>query len=273
MSTAPAAPLVVAGAGHMGGALAKAWAASGLASRLVLADPAPLPDAAAAVTSGGGRIVADLSRAPRPAAAVVLAVKPQVMSAVLSDAAALAGPDTLFLSIAAGTRLTTLERGLGGATAIVRAMPNTPAAIGQGISVLCANAHVSDAQRALATDLMRAGGATAWVADERLLDPVTAVSGSGPAYVFLLAEAMTEAGVAQGLPRDLAAQLARATVSGAGALLGASAEPASDLRRAVTSPGGTTEAALQVLMADPGMAGLLGQAIAAATARARSLSA
>jgi pyrroline-5-carboxylate reductase len=153
----------------------------------------------------------------------------------------------------------------------VRAMPNTPAAIGRGIAVACANPRVAATQRALCTKLLGAVGEVAWVEDEALLDPVTAVSGSGPAYVFLLIECLAAAGVAAGLPGDLAMSLARATVSGSGELARLSSEDAAQLRRNVTSPGGTTEAALKILMAEDGMAGLMQRAIAAATARSREL--
>ena len=168
-------------------------------------------------------------------------------------------------------RLRFFARTLGDAAAIVRAMPNTPAAIGRGIAVACANPRVTPAQRALCGRLLGAVGEVAWVEDEALLDPVTAVSGSGPAYVFLLIECLAEAGIAAGLPAELAMTLARATVSGSGELARLSSEDAAQLRRNVTSPGGTTEAALKILMAEDGMAPLMRQAIAAATARSREL--
>jgi len=155
--------------------------------------------------------------------------------------------------------------------AIVRAMPNTPAAIGRGITVACPNAQVTARQRKLATDLLAAIGTVEWVSDESLMDAVTAVSGSGPAYVFLLAEAMTKAGIAAGLPGELAARLARETVAGAGELLHRSALDAATLRQNVTSPGGTTAAALEVLMGPGGFQELLTRAIADATRRGREL--
>jgi pyrroline-5-carboxylate reductase len=204
-------------------------------------------------------------------AAVVFAVKPQSLPEALLAYRRFAAGGTLFLSIAAGKTLRFFARGLGAEAAVVRAMPNTPAAIGRGIAVACANGRVTPVQRALATKLLGAVGEVAWVEVEALLDPVTAVSGSGPAYVFLLIECLAEAGVAAGLPADLAMRLARATVAGSGELARLSAEDAAQLRRNVTSPGGTTEAALQVLMGADGMAGLMRRAIAAATARSREL--
>jgi pyrroline-5-carboxylate reductase len=184
-------------------------------------------------------------------------------------------PGTFFLSIAAGKTIGYLERHLGAGTAagsaIVRAMPNTPAAVGRGISVACANRHATAAQREAATALLAAAGEVAWVEDEGLIDPVTAVSGGGPAYVFLLIECLAKAGVASGLPEDLAMRLARVTVSGSGELARLSDEPAAVLRQNVTSPGGTTLEALKILMAPDGLEPLLVKAIAAATRRSREL--
>jgi pyrroline-5-carboxylate reductase len=200
---------------------------------------------------------------------VVLAVKPQQMDATLPPLAQYAS--AVFLSIAAGRTLKSFAKALGDGTAVVRAMPNTPAAIGRGITVAVPNAKVSEEQRVACGRLLEAVGAVEWVEDEALMDAVTAVSGSGPAYVFLLAETMAEAGVAAGLPRPLAERLARATVAGSGELLHRSPEPAGTLRENVTSPGGTTFAALQVLRADTGMPDLMTRAIAAATARSREL--
>ncbi len=178
---------------------------------------------------------------------------------------------SVFLSIMAGRTIGGMRSLLGDASAIVRAMPNTPAAVRQGVTVACPGTGVDAAQRALCERLLTAIGVVAWVEDEALLDPVTAVSGSGPAYVFLLAELMERAAIEQGIPADLARLLARQTVSGSGALLAASAEDASALRVAVTSPAGTTEAALQVLMASDAWPAALSRAIAAATVRSREL--
>jgi pyrroline-5-carboxylate reductase len=181
------------------------------------------------------------------------------------------GKSTLVLSIMAGRTIGFLEKTLPPGVAVVRAMPNTPAAIGRGITVVVANAKVTAKQRKLATDLLSAIGKVEWVKDETLIDAVTALSGSGPAYVFLLAEAMTKAGIAAGLPADLASRLARETVAGSGELLHRSALDAATLRQNVTSPGGTTAAALEVLMGRGGFDELLTKAIAAATARSRQL--
>jgi len=203
---------------------------------------------------------------------VVLAVKPQGMDAILPAYRRFAGPGTVFLSIAAGRPIAFFARHLGETAAIVRAMPNTPAAVGRGIAVLCPNAAVAPAQLEACKSLMSAVGAVETVEDEALMDPVTAVSGSGPAYVFLLVEAMAAAGVASGLPADLAMKLARETVAGSGALLAGAPEDAATLRRNVTSPGGTTAAALAVLMDEAGGLGpLMTRAIDAATKRSREL--
>jgi len=194
-----------------------------------------------------------------------------VADAVLPGLARLAGPHTLLLSIAAGRRLEGLARHMAAGAAIVRAMPNTPAAIGLGVTVAVANANVTKAQRALADELMGAVGEVLWVEDEALLDPVTAVSGSGPAYVFLLAECLAEAGRAAGLEAELADRLARATIAGSAALLEQSDMSSADLRRNVTSPGGTTAAALEILGGPEGLQTLMTAAVAAATKRGREL--
>ena len=200
----------------------------------------------------------------------MLAVKPQTAPEVLPGLVPLVGAKTLVLSIMAGRTLKFLERGLPGA-AIVRAMPNTPAAIGRGITVACPNARVTATQRALAHNLLAATGAVEWVDDEALMDAVTAVSGSGPAYVFLLAEILAQAGLAAGLPAALSAKLARATVAGSGELLHRSELDAAILRANVTSPGGTTAAALEVLMGPGGFEPLMTKAVIAATRRSRDL--
>jgi len=206
----------------------------------------------------------------RPAV-IVLAVKPQKMHEVAPAYRSLAGAETVFLSIAAGKTLGNLQDVLGDTSAIVRAMPNTPAAVRRGIAVVCANAQVRDDQRAACHDLLEAVGEVAWIDDEWLMDAVTATSGSGPAYVFLFIECLAAAAEQAGLPADLAMRLARATVAGSGELTQYDDTPAAILRRNVTSPGGTTEAALEVLMAEDGLQLLLTQAVAAATARSRAL--
>ena len=258
--------LLLVGCGRMGSALLAGWEAEGLAESVII-DPA-----ASGAASGRHLRVADVASVPsgiRPAA-VILAVKPQMADQAMAAIAPLIG-DAVVLSIMAGRTMAGLRSALPEAAGIVRAMPNTPAAIGRGISVAVAEAAVSPAQRDLCDRLLRAAGSVAWVEDEALLDPVTAVSGSGPAYVFLLAELLEAAGRAQGLPAALARQLARETVSGAGALLAASAEDAADLRRAVTSPGGTTQAALAVLMADDAWPRAMDDAVRAGTERSREL--
>jgi pyrroline-5-carboxylate reductase len=217
-------------------------------------------------------VVADAAAIPagfRPSA-VVLAVKPQNAAETLPLYARFA-PDAVMLSIMAGRTLSGMTGLLGERAAIVRAMPNTPAAVRQGITVCCPNQAVTEAQRALCDSLLAAIGSVAWVEDEALIDPVTAVSGSGPAYVFLLAELMEQAAIEQGIPPALARQLARETVSGSGALLAASPEETAQLRKNVTSPGGTTAAALAVLMDPAALPAALSRAIAAATQRSREL--
>jgi len=264
MTQIPAILLV--GLGKMGGAMLAGWREQGL-RQAVAVDPAlpAAPGPEVSVVAGGADVPAGFAPA-----AVVLAVKPQHADAALPLFARYAG-SAVFLSIMAGRTAASLRRTLGERAAIVRAMPNTPAAIRQGITVACAGAAVSDAQRELCDTLLSAIGKVAWVDDEALLDPVTAVSGGGPAYVFLLAELLERAAVEQGIPADLARLMARQTVAGAGALLAASSEDAAVLRKAVTSPKGTTERALAVLMADDAWPALLSRAIAAATARSREL--
>ena len=270
-----AGDLVLVGCGKMGGAMLAGWLAGGLApGRVRVVEPAT-ELAERVLGTGQGQVVAEIGALAldAPPAVIVLAVKPQMMDAVLPACAALAGPQTLVLSIAAGKTLAYFGRAFGPEAPVVRAMPNTPAAIGRGISVAVANDAVSPAQAALADLLLQAGGEVAWVEDEGLIDPVTAVSGGGPAYVFLLIETLAAAGVAAGLSAELAMRLARVTVSGSGELARLSDEPADQLRRNVTSPNGTTERALAVLMAEGALAPLMTRAIAAATARSRELGA
>ena len=265
-----AGTIVLIGAGKMGSAMLDGWIGLGLEpSRVAVMEPQPAPEISALVARGL-RLNPDPAAVPDPAV-IVIAVKPQVAADVVPAAAPLVGRSTVIVSIMAGQRLASLERALPAGSAVVRTMPNTPAAIGRGITVAVANARVSPPQRDLAHRLLAAIGAVEWVDDEGLLDAVTAVSGSGPAYVFLLAEALAQAGAAAGLPADLAEQLARATVAGSGELLHRSRLDAATLRRNVTSPGGTTEAALAVLMGEQGLAPLMRQAVAAATRRSREL--
>ena len=267
---AAARTLVLVGCGKMGTAMLRGWIAARVASRFFVVEPAGMP------TSVGS--ADQILWRPRPEAlpnelmadAVVFAVKPQVVDTVLPSYRRWANPETLFVSIVAGKTLRALARHLGSA-AIVRTMPNTPAAIGRGITVACASPLVTLAQRRLCDRLLAAIGESSWVEDEGLLDAVTAVSGSGPAYVFLLIEALTRAGEAEGLPADLALRLARSTVAGSGELARISAESPAQLRENVTSPGGTTRAALDVLMGREGLELLMRRAVAAAAARSREL--
>ena len=258
-------PLLLVGCGKMGGAMLAGWRERGL-SQVVIVDPflAVAPEGASLVKEPGAIPV---GFAP---AAAVLAIKPQEAAATLPLYARFAG-QAVFVSVMAGKTIAGMRGLLGEAAAVVRAMPNTPAAVRQGFTVACAGPRVSAAQRALADTLLGATGEIAWVEEEGLLDPVTAVSGGGPAYVFLLAELLERAAVGQGIPPDLARRMARSTVAGSGALLAASAEDAAQLRRNVTSPKGTTERALAVLMADEAWPAHISRAIAAATARSREL--
>ena len=262
--------LALVGAGKMGGAMLEGWLALGLDPRnVVVIEPQPSPEMIA--LSQKGIALNPPAGAVSNIATIVLAVKPQVASEVMSSVAASVGPGTLVLSIMAGKTLGFLQAAMPKA-AIVRAMPNTPAAIGRGITVAVPNAAVTVEQKQRAHDLLAASGAVEWISDESLMDAVTAVSGSGPAYVFLLAEALARAGVAAGLPEGLAATLARETVAGAGELLHRSPLDAETLRKNVTSPAGTTAAALDVLMHnDGGLDPLMREAVAAATKRSREL--
>jgi pyrroline-5-carboxylate reductase len=254
----------------MGQAMLRGWLARGAAARFVVVEPAGAPAALAEAEAVIWHRAAEELPAGLAPDAVVFAVKPQLIDAVLPAYRRWVRPQTLFLSIAAGKTIAGLARHLGDA-AIVRCMPNTPAAIGRAITVACPNHAVGAGQRDLCDALLAAIGESTWVEDEALMDAVTAVSGSGPAYVFLLIEALAEAGARVGLPGDLALRLARATVAGAGELARLSPEAPARLRENVTSPGGTTRAALDVLMAEDGLPGLFERAVAAATARSREL--
>ena len=265
--------LALVGAGKMGSAMLEGWLALGLdPASVTVIEPSPAPEVAA-LTKRGVRVIAEAAKESAMKAdtmdTIVLAVKPQVAPAIMSGLKPLATAKTLTISIMAGQTITAVAGAIGGA--VVRAMPNTPAAIGRGMTVAVANAAVTDAHRALAHALLAANGKVEWVADEALMDAVTAVSGSGPAYVFLLVECLAQAGVAAGLAPDLALTLARETVAGSGELLHRSTLDATTLRKNVTSPGGTTAAALDVLMARDGLAPLMQKAVAAATQRSREL--
>ncbi len=264
------ADILLVGCGKMGGALLSGWLAGEVVGTVRVVEPEPrrVPRGAAVETVAAPQ---DLPSGWAPDA-VVLAVKPQAMESVAPAYGHLAASGAVFLSVAAGRSLASLEKALGNGAAIARAMPNTPAAIGRGISVLCANGRTTGDQVRLCSTLMAAGGAVEWVEDEALLDVVTALSGSGPAYVFLLMEALAASGARAGLDPGMAGRLARETVIGSAALAEASDETPASLRRNVTSPGGTTEAALGVLMGEEGLEPLLDRALAAAASRARELS-
>lgn len=266
-------PMLLVGCGKMGGAMLRGWLARGVPGKeLFVVDPSPqdLDD----VIAAGVTVVtapAALPASLQPGI-VLLAIKPQFMDQALPDYRRFAKARTLFLSIAAGKTLAYLRQQLGPAT-IVRAMPNTPAAVGRGMSVIVRQPGVEAAQLQLCADLLSAVGEVAWVDDEDLINAVTAVSGGGPAYVFLLIECLAEAGRQAGLPAEMAMQLARSTVCGSGELAYQSSETAEALRKAVMSPKGTTEQAIAVLMAPDGLQPLMTKAIAAATRRSREIAA
>jgi pyrroline-5-carboxylate reductase len=259
--------LVLVGAGKMGGAMLEGWLALGLdPAKIAIREPQPAPEIAA-LSKRGVRIN---PASVDDAAVIIIAVKPQVADDVVPPLKGLVRPGTIAVSVMAGKTIQFLEAALGDC-AIVRSIPNTPAAVGRGITVAAPNRKVTEAQRALSHTLLSSIGTVEWVDDEGLIDAATAVSGSGPAYVFLLAESLARAGAAAGLPADLAARLARATVAGSGELLHQSPLDAATLRQNVTSPNGTTAAALSVLMADDGLDPLMTKAVAAATKRSREL--
>ncbi|WP_339759339.1 pyrroline-5-carboxylate reductase [uncultured Hoeflea sp.] len=265
----PVSPLVLVGAGNMGGAMLNGWLNAGTdPAAIVVIDPKPSEAMAARLASAGVRCE---SAAPEGMAAgiLMLAVKPQIMDTVIEGLTGLVGPKTVSLSVAAGKTLAYFEERLGGA--VVRSIPNTPAMVGRGITGAVANAAVSAEARAEIEKLLSVCGPVEWVEDEALIDAITAVSGSGPAYVFYLAECMAEAGRKCGLPADLAMRLARATVTGAGELMHQSPDGAATLRQNVTSPNGTTAAALSVLMAEDGIQPLFDKALRAAADRSREL--
>lgn len=258
--------IVLAGAGKMGGAMLSGWLAQGVAAdRLAVIDPAPSDDITS-LTAKGLRIN---PTQPGDVAVLVMAVKPQMFADAAPQLRTLVKPATLVISIMAGVPIAKLSQACGGK--VVRAMPNTPAAIGRGITVAVAEAGVGQQQRDIADALLRATGSVEWIDDEALMDAVTAVSGSGPAYVFLLAEELARAGIAAGLSPELATRLARETVAGSGELLHRSELTSETLRKNVTSPGGTTAAALEVLMGPGGFQPLLTRAVAAAAKRSREL--
>ncbi|MGH6672606.1 MAG: pyrroline-5-carboxylate reductase [Xanthobacteraceae bacterium] len=261
--------LLLLGAGKMGSALLEGWLDLGLdASRVAVLEPLPSP--AIEALTGRGLCLNPELQALGAIDVIVLAVKPQIAAEAIAPLAAMVRATTLIVSIMAGRTLQFLSAATDNVGALVRAMPNTPAAIGRGITVAVPR-RAGLAQRELAHRLLSATGAVEWIEDEALMDAVTAVSGSGPAYVFLLAEVLAQVGIAAGLPPGLAEKLARETVAGSGELLHRSPLAAARLRENVTSPGGTTAAALDILMGKNGLGPLLQEAVAAATARSRQL--
>lgn len=263
--------LCLVGAGNMGGAMLAGWIDSGIAAeRLTIIDPKPGPKIAETLNKHGIRSVGAPPEHYQPDI-LVIAVKPQIMADLLPSLAPLAGSDTVSVSVAAGSPISLIERHLGNGS-VVRVMPNTPALLRRGISVACPNQAVTAGQKRQVTELLKAIGKVEWIEDEKQLDAVTAVSGSGPAYVFHLAECMTKAGEAEGLPHDLAEVLARETIAGAGEMLSQLDEDAAQLRKNVTSPNGTTAAALSVLMGEDALEDLVKRAIAKARRRSEELS-
>jgi pyrroline-5-carboxylate reductase len=264
--------LILVGAGKMGGAMLEGWLAVGLPpAALAIVEPNPSARIADLCRDRGIRLNPPPDNLAPPEA-LVLAIKPQALAAAAKGVNPLVGLNTLLLSILAGKTIGDLRRAIPNARAVVRAMPNLPASVRKGATGAAASAEATGQQKATAHALLAAVGHVEWLASEDLIDAVTAVSGSGPAYVFHLVECLAEAGAAAGLPPDLAMRLARAMVVGSGELLAQSDLPAARLRENVTSPGGTTAAALAVLMREPGLAALMREAVAAAKRRAGELS-
>lgn len=269
MTPSPLPPLLLVGCGKMGGALLKGLTAdpANAPSEITIVEPNPPARVEAAVFPDAASVRGFTS------GVVIIAVKPALVSNLLTDLARFAGPGALFISIAAGVGLKALEDGLGGEACVVRAMPNTPAAVMRGVSGAAAGRRVTADQRALCERVLGAVGAVVWVENETLIDVVTAVSGSGPAYFFRLAEALARAGAEAGLPTETAEELARRTLEGSGYLAAASEEPLAALSRNVTSPGGTTAAGLAVFDKDDALDALAKAVVQAAAARSRELGA
>ena len=264
-------PICLVGCGKMGGALLDGWLSNGIDENdLIVIEPHGLERTG---TRSGLTVIEDPKdlKTDFSPKVIVFAVKPQVLDSVIPLYKNFKAKGLVYISIAAGRTIASFERLLGDDAGIIRVMPNTPASIGRGISVACGNSNVTDMQKANCLELFNAVGATAWIKQEALMDPVTAVSGSGPAYVFLLIESLTKAGVNAGLEQELAEKLAKVTVAGSGALALQAMESLASLREAVTSPGGTTAAALDVLMGEKSMMKLMDRAVKAATDRSRIL--
>jgi pyrroline-5-carboxylate reductase len=262
-------PILLIGAGRMGGALLKGWLAKGLGP-VVVVETHPSPELRK-LAKRGVTLLKSIEDAPAKIRALVIALKPQILKTEAARQKTLASSGAPVISIAAGSSIKLMKAAWGKSARIIRAMPNTPGAIGEGISALYAPPDVTAKDRKLAEALLAALGETVWVSRETDIDAVTAVSGSGPAYVFLMVEALAAAAQAEGLPADIALRLARKTVTGSGALLKADPSPAEQLRKNVTSPHGTTEAALKVLMAKNGLPKLMARAVSAARKRAKQL--
>lgn len=263
--------VVLVGAGNMGGAMLRGWLEAGLpAAKVTVLDPSPSQQMKQFLTDRGIELVGQADDVASPDV-LVIAIKPQMMLTVLPEISNLAGDKTVAVSVAAGTTIETISSGLN-SSAVVRTMPNTPSLVGKGMTVACPSSDVSDRQRDQVGQLLKTIGKLEWIDDEGLIDAVTGVSGSGPAYVFHLVECMAAAGVAAGLPKALADTLARQTIVGAGELLDQSSDDAATLRQNVTSPGGTTAAALEILRTSGDMELLLTRAVAAATDRSKELS-
>ncbi len=263
--------VVLIGAGNMGGAMLRAWIAGGMSSQdITVIDPSPAEAMEPFLTENNIRHTTSAHDVNAPDV-LMLAVKPQMMETVLPAMQRLSGAHTVAVSVAAGTKIDSISELLD-AKAVIRAMPNTPSLVLRGMTVACPNDETSDTQRANVGELLSGIGKLEWVDDEALIDAVTAVSGSGPAYVFHLAECMAAAGEKVGLSKELAQTLAIQTIAGAGELLSQSSDEPATLRQNVTSPGGTTAAALDVLMAQDGMPALLEKAIEAAKQRSEELS-
>jgi pyrroline-5-carboxylate reductase len=264
-----AAPLLLIGAGRMGGALLRGWLARGLGPVLII-ETNPSPELKR-LARRDVTLLKNIDDAPRRLRACVIALKPQILKTEAARLRAIAESGVPMISIAAGSSIKLMSRVWGKSARIIRTMPNTPGSIGEGISALYAAPNATPRDRKLAESLLAALGETVWVKRETDIDAVTAVSGSGPAYVFLMVECLEEAARKEGLPPSVAHRLARQTIIGAGALLKVDDAPAEALRRNVTSPHGTTEAALGVLMAKDGLAPLIKRAVSAARRRAREL--
>ena len=275
MAAQPDLSIALVGCGKMGSALLRGWLSSGQVKHVYVLDPGGLPEEFEDQVPDHITFYdkPEMFAGARPPASVfVIAVKPQIMDEVCNAIKKAVPTDALVLSIAAGQTIAKFESYFGVTQPVIRSMPNTPAAVAKGITVGCPNKNVSSSQKSLADNLLKAVGKVEWINEENLLDAVTAVSGSGPAYIFLLIEAMAAAGIKAGLDKDFSMKLARQTVIGSAALADSDPLPAETLRKNVTSPGGTTAAALEVLMSSMGMQKLFDEAIAAATARSKELS-